>query len=85
MGESPEAKVRSGSKRTLGSYHETHKGTDLEQLDSQLGSGQKPKVCTRVPAQMLVLKVHLERGMNRCMANLMTNDAELKLNCNTHS
>ena len=26
MRESPEAKVRSGSKRTLDSYHETHKG-----------------------------------------------------------
>ena len=30
VGESPEAKVRLGSKRTLGSYHETHKGTNLE-------------------------------------------------------
>ena len=27
VGESPEAKVRSRSKRTLGDYHETHKGT----------------------------------------------------------
>jgi len=34
VGESPEAKVRSESKRTLGSYHETHKGTSLEPLDS---------------------------------------------------
>ena len=24
-------------------------------------------------------------GVNRCMANLMTNDAELKINCNTLS
>jgi len=24
-------------------------------------------------------------GVNRCMANLMTNDAELKTNCNTLS
>ena len=32
--ESPEAKVCSGSKRTPGSYHETHKGTSLEQLGS---------------------------------------------------
>ena len=24
-------------------------------------------------------------GVNRCMANLMTNDAELKINCNTFS
>ena len=32
VGESPEAKVRSGSKRTLGNYHETHKGTGLEPL-----------------------------------------------------
>jgi len=28
------------------------------------------------------LKVHLE-GVNRCMDNLMTNNAELKTNCNT--
>ena len=27
--ESPEAKVRSGSKRTLGSYHEAHKDVGL--------------------------------------------------------
>ena len=30
------------------------------------------------------LKVHLE-GVNRCKANLMINDAELKINCNTLS
>jgi len=29
-----EAKVRSESKCTLSSYNETHKGTDLEPLDS---------------------------------------------------
>jgi len=29
-----------------------------------------------------MLKVHLE-GVNRCMANLMTNNAELKTNYNT--
>ena len=28
------------------------------------------------------MKVRLE-GVNRCMSNLMTNDAELKTNCNT--
>ena len=50
VGESPEAKVRSLSKRTLGSYHETHKGIGLEPLGSQPGSGQKPRVGTRVPA-----------------------------------
>jgi len=43
-GESPEAKVRSGYKRTLGSYHETHKGTCLEPLDSQPMSRQEPRV-----------------------------------------
>jgi len=49
VGESLEAKVRSGSKRTLGSYHETHKwDTGLEPLGSQPGSGQKPRVDTRV-------------------------------------
>jgi len=42
VGEIPEAKVRSGSKRTHGSYHETHKGTGLEPLGSQPGSGQNP-------------------------------------------
>ena len=31
-GESPEAKVCSGSKRTLGSYHETRKGTDIQPI-----------------------------------------------------
>ena len=51
VGKSPEAKVCSGSKRTLDSYHKTHKGTSLEPLGSQPGSGQKPRVGTRVPAQ----------------------------------
>ena len=32
-----------------------------------------------------VLKVHLEGGVNRCKANLMTNNAELKTKCNTLS
>ena len=31
-----------------------------------------------------IVKVHLE-GVNRCMANLMRNNAELKTNCNTLS
>ena len=31
-----------------------------------------------------IVKIHLE-GVNRCKANLMTNDAELKTNCNTLS
>jgi len=43
VGESPEAKVRSGSMRTLGSYHETHKSAGLEPLGNQSGSGQKPR------------------------------------------
>ena len=30
------------------------------------------------------VKVYLE-GVNRCKTNLMTNDAELKINCNTLS
>jgi len=30
--ESPRAKVRSGSKRILGSYHETHKGAGLKPI-----------------------------------------------------
>ena len=30
------------------------------------------------------VKIHLD-GVNRCMANLMTKDAELKTNCNTLS
>jgi len=30
--ESSKAKVRSGSKRTLGSYHETHKGAGLKPI-----------------------------------------------------
>jgi len=33
---------------------------------------------------MEFLKVHLE-GVNRCKGNLIKNDAELKLNCNTLS
>ena len=32
VGESPEAKVRSGSKRTLSSYHETRKGRDIQPI-----------------------------------------------------
>jgi len=51
VGESPEAKVRSSSKRTLGNYHETHKGIGLEPLDSQPGNGQKPRVGMKVPAR----------------------------------
>ena len=51
VGESLEAKVRSGSKRTLGSHHENHKGIGLKLLGSQLESGQKPRVGTRVPAR----------------------------------
>ena len=50
VGECPEAKVRSRSKRTLGSYHKTHKGTSLEPLGSHPESGQKLRVGTRVPA-----------------------------------
>jgi len=57
-GWSPEAKVRSGFRRTLGSYHETHKGTGLEPLDSHPESGQKSRVDTRVPA-MLVPRKHV--------------------------
>ena len=30
--ESPKTKVRSGSKRALGSYHETHKGAGLKPI-----------------------------------------------------
>jgi len=51
VGESPKAKVRLGSKHTLGSYHETHKGTCLKPLGSQPESGQKSRVGTRVPAR----------------------------------
>ena len=51
VGESPEAKVHSGSKHTLGSYHETHKGTGLKPLGRQPGSGQKTRDSTKVPAQ----------------------------------
>ena len=57
IGESPRAKVRSGSKRALGSYHETHKGARPNTLGSHPGSGQKPRVATRVPA-MLVPHMH---------------------------
>jgi len=32
VGESLKVKVRSGSKHTLGSYHETHKGTGLKTI-----------------------------------------------------
>jgi len=32
VSESPEAKVCGGSKRTLGSYHETHKGAGLKPI-----------------------------------------------------
>ena len=51
MGESPKAKVRSGSKRTPGSHHEIHKGACLEPLGSQPGSGQKLRIGTRVHAR----------------------------------
>ena len=63
MGESSEVKVRSGSKCTLGRYHETHKDTNLEPLDSQPGSGKKPRVGTRVPA-MLVPHEHTDKHDN---------------------
>ena len=59
MGKSPEAKVHSESKRTLGSDHENHKGTCLEPLDSQPGSGHKPRAGMRVPARDVKLPLHI--------------------------
>ena len=72
MGESLEAKVRSGYKRTLSSYHKAHKSTGVEPLGSQTGSGQKPTVSTRVPARD-VSENHLEGGWIGNNANQCTN------------
>ena len=40
------------------------RGTDIEPLDSQPGSGQKPRVGIRVPAQMLVPHEHTYKHDN---------------------
>ena len=57
---------------------EVHSETQLD--DSASSSGDD-----HIDADALnKMKVHLE-GVNRCMANLMTNNAELKINCNTLS
>ena len=53
VGEIPEAKVHSGFRRVLGRYHETHKSVGLKPMGSYLGSGQKLKVGTRVPAKLV--------------------------------
>ena len=64
MGESPEAKVRSECKRTLGSYHETHKGTGLEPLDSHPESGQNPESVREYLHEMLVPHEHAYKHGN---------------------
>ena len=45
VGERQEAKVHSGSKRTLSSYHETHKGTGLKPIGwvASPGVGRNPE------------------------------------------
>ena len=58
VGESPEAKVRSGSKRTLGSYHEIHKGAGLEPLGSSLGVGKNLESVQEYLHEMLVSHEH---------------------------
>jgi len=64
VGESPEAKVCSRSKRTLGSYHETHKGTGLEPLGSQPRSGQNPESVREYLHEMLVPHEHSYKHNN---------------------
>ena len=64
MGERPEAKVRSGSKRTLSIYHETHKGTGLEPLGSQPGSGRNPESVQEYLHEMLVPHEHTYKRDN---------------------
>jgi len=58
VGESPDAKIRSESKRTLGSYHETHKGTGLKPLDSQPGNRQNPESVQEYLHEMLIPHEH---------------------------
>ena len=66
--------------------------------NSHLWNGMTTKACDSFSSEIITdqtcqvniislayLKIHLEGGVNRCMANLMTNDAELKTNCNTLS
>jgi len=64
VGESPEAKVRSGSKRTLSSYHETHKGTGLKPLGSQPGSEQNPESVREYLHEMLISHEHTYKRDN---------------------
>ena len=64
VGECPEAKVRSGSKRTLGSYRKTHKGIGLEPLGSQPGSGQNPESVREYLHEMLVPHEHTYKRDN---------------------
>ena len=53
--ESPEAKVHSGSKRTLDSYHETHNGAGLK---SYPGVGRNPEIVQGYLHEMLVSHEH---------------------------
>jgi len=55
VGETPEAKVRSGSKRTLGSYHETHKGARPKtNWVASSGIGRNPESVQGYLHEMLV-------------------------------
>ena len=58
VGESPEAKVRSGSKRTLGRYHETYKGACLESLVASPGVGRNLESVQEYLHEMLVPHEH---------------------------
>ena len=60
MGESPEAKVHSGSKRTPGpgSYHKTYKGAGLEPLGSSLGVDRNLESVQEYLHEMLVSHEH---------------------------
>jgi len=64
VGESPEAKVRSWSKRSLGSNHETHKGAGLNQLGSQPGADRNPESVQEYLHEMLLPHKHAYKRGN---------------------
>jgi len=64
VGESLEAKVCLESKRTLGRYHKTYKGTGLNHWVANLGLGRNPESVREYLHEMLVPHEHTYKRDN---------------------
>ena len=65
MSNSLKARVRPGSKRTLSSYHETHKGAKPKiNWVASPGVGKNPESVQEYPHEMLVLHEHVYKRDN---------------------